>query len=257
VFTGHRGFFTGEMAKLLELSARAQRVLLAEDPQAVLLTPAFVNRLPVLEQYLAAGGKHTAQGLAYHLYASGDLQLLEQIRALRSILARQGLAHWPLLDTESSFERWDDTEPLPPGVKPRDAATAAALHGRALVIKAFAGVQATFHHGWDNTKSGMVTRELQQTPTWAVNRDVRAWLLGLQPQGCKTAAPQLAQCMGQRNGQTVMIVWRTEPGPDVQVAVPEGRKLLAVERAGQGATTARAGQVSVGFAPVALWLGGP
>jgi Glycosyl hydrolase family 10 len=262
-FEGHRGFFSGDMAALLELARRAHTVLQQEDPQALLLTPGFVNRLPLLERYLAQGGKQWAQALAYHLYASGDRQLLEQLRELRAILARQGVAQWPIFDTESSFDRADSAalqKAVSTGTPVRDDHSTAALHVRALILKAFAGVQASYHHGWDNGHSGMVDRELKPTASYAPYVAVRKWLLGVRPQGCASYGAELVRCVATQQGQRVWLVWRKEPGPAVVLPLDSGVSppgWLAWQQAGaakvQSVREGGPAQITVGFMPVAVW----
>jgi Glycosyl hydrolase family 10 len=262
VFQGHRGFYTGNLASLVELARRAKKVLSVEDPQAVLLTPGFVNRLPLLERYLAEGGAQWAQGLAYHLYASGDRQFLEQLRELRAILARQGVSHWPILNTESGFDRVDPLHPAPPGFQPRDANTAAALHARVLILGAFAGLKASYQHGWDNGASGMVTRDLKPTPTLAAHTDVLGFLLGVKPLGCALltgAAAGVVRCEGQlpksKGEQQVQLMWLAAAGPEVWV--PLDPRAHTAQTAGAGAPAPVKAGVLVGFAPVAVWLAAP
>jgi hypothetical protein len=267
-FEGHRGFFTGDLPTLIELSRRTHQVLRREDPQSLLLTPGFVNRLPLLERYLAEGGAQWAQGLAYHLYASGDRQLLDQLRTLRGILARQGLSHWPLYNTESSFDRSDPKQPATPQAPWRDDASTAALHVRSLILGAFAGAKGWFHHSWDRAESGMVDRQLQPTATHGPYVAVRQWLLGMQPAGCSSFTPEVARCVGMHEGRPVWLLWRMAPGPAIDLMLDAPGSLLAWQEAGQKrvsvgtesrpAAAGKAGhRISVGYMPVAVWWSAP
>jgi hypothetical protein len=254
-FEGHRGFFAGDMATLLDLARRAHTMLRREDPQAVLLTPGFVNRLPILERYLAQGGTQWAQGLAYHLYASGDKQLLEQLRELRAVLARQGVSHWPIVDTESSFDRADPQKAASPGALVRDDYNTAALQMRAFILKAFAGVQATYYHGWDNGHSGMVDRQLKPTASYAPYVAVRQWLVGAQVLGCASLNADVVRCVASQQGQRVWLLWRKEPGPALSVPLDLSVSPTAWQEAGGAKVqvTQSLRSVSVGSMPVAVW----
>jgi len=246
-FAGHRGFFTGDMATLLRLATEARTVLSRVDPQAQLLSPAFTNRLPVLDAYLAAGGAALADGLAYHLYGRDDRHILSQVRSLRQIMARHGLADRPLLNTESSFDRHP----------PLDGDTAAALHVRVMVLGAFLGVEAWYLHGWDNEDNGAVDRQLRPTPLMGPYQQVHRWLLGLQPRGCRSLSPSMVRCDGQRGDERVALLWQHQA-----MAAPEawspgpGEQVLRVEASGPGLPAPglpQAGPWSIGRFPVAVW----
>ncbi len=253
-FDGHRGFFTGSMDDLLDLAQRAQAVIRRVDPQARVLTPGFVNRLPLLERYLAAGGKLHADGLAYHLYARGDRDLVVQVKALRGILARQGLAHWPIFNTESSYSRWPDHRIRPPDVPTFDAETAAALYARSMILGAFMGVHAWYLHGWDNEDSGAVDRQLRPTALMAPYIAVRRWLLGLTPLGCRSLRGELLRCEAhQVDGQRLTLLWRLQPGAVTRMKVEGAIRIEFVDREATIPDSGAAATVDVGMLPVAVW----
>jgi Cellulase (glycosyl hydrolase family 5) len=257
-FEGHRGFYTGDLATLLALAQRARVALARVDPAARLLTPGFTNRLPLLDRYLGAGGAALADGLAYHLYARSDQHLVAQVRSLRSIMARHGVAHWPLLNTESSYDRWAPWEQRPPSVPVRDGDTAAALHVRAMILGAFLGVEGWYLHGWDNETSGAVDRDLRPTALMAPYLAVRGWLLGLRPMGCRSLDTGLVRCDGKKQGRRLVLLWRPPPDDTPRGWTPAaGEAVERIEGVDGQRRVALAGEappVVVGPMPVAVWL---
>lgn len=256
VFAGHRGFFTGSMNTLIELSRRARATLEQEDAQAVLLTPGFVNRLPVLEEYLARGGAGIVQGLSYHFYSRDDRDLIEKVRAVQALRKRYGLESKPFFNTESGYEGFEGA-PLP-GYAARDRETAAAMNARAWLLGAFIGLDRWYHHGWDSTETGMVRPDGSMTPAEAAWRRVRGWLIGATPMGCQATDRNLVTCRLVRAGQTGWIAWRPEPGPPGEWRLPGGFEPAAAEDAltgplQPGRFSVPPRQIAVGASPVIVW----
>jgi len=244
------------MKALIELSRRTRITLEKEDPQAVLLTPGFVNRIPVLEEYLAGGGADIVQGLSYHFYSRADGDLIGNVRAVQALRKKYGLEGKPFFNTESGYEGFEG--PPLPGYAARDRETAAALNARAWILGAFLGLDRWYHHGWDSTETGMVRPNGAPTPSRAAWQRVRRWLIGAEPMGCQAVNPNIVTCRLVRGEQTAWIVWRPEPAPPGEWRVPPRFEPSTAEDAltgplPAGQWSARTRVVRVGASPVIVW----
>lgn len=159
---GSRAHFTA--SQLVELGQAAYRIIKDIDPQARLTTPAMVGGekgVARMDAYLSAGGKHCCDIVAFHYYGLPE-QIPAYHAALLKVLARHGLAHLPVWNTESGFLIADPTTPsssYPVGggafsrVLPEHEA--AAWVARSLILAAFAGIERFFWFMWDGKYVGL------------------------------------------------------------------------------------------------------
>jgi len=194
-------FFSGSAKSMVRLATIAHRVLREEDPAARLLSPGFVGGPERLDLYLAAGGGALMDGLAYHLYADDERQMLSLLRAVRETLTRHGLSRLPLLNTEIGFAAVD------PGLRGGSEVSAASL-ARSMVVAAFAGVESFYLHAWDNHRTGMRTAAAGEGPNAQAWRQVRRWLLGARLDGCEDRGAAGMRCSARRDGQRLVILWQ-------------------------------------------------
>lgn len=267
VIDGHRGSYHGSLETLIELTRRTNLILQKEDPDAILLTPGFVNigRLPIFEEYLANGGKDYTKGVTFHFYAANDIQFIELYKKIREIMVRQGISERPLFNTESSFEWYPSAEDLPPTAEdlPPDLKrigpiSTAAYTAHTWILGAFLGIDRMYHHAWDNGHSGMIDRQGRPTPNQIMYLAVRRWLLGTRPMGCESAEDNVIVCSGQRNGRQLLLYWRPEPAGSISVQFPKGFVADTAEHALEGDMRAvgwkpESDKIQVGFIPVAVW----
>lgn len=251
-------FFTGSVATMVEMARRTRAVLDREDPQAVLLTPGFVGDVKRMDMFLGAGGARHVGGVAYHYYADGDREFIKLHRDIRSVMARHGISHQPLYNTESGFAVRGDDPPLAREAAMPDRTLAAALLSRSMLLGAFLGIDRFYQYAWDNGRSGMLmARTLTSTPSRQAFAAVRRWLLGTTLQGCRLAAADTVQCVGSRDGVRLLVAWRTTDGPPVTLQLPAFAKVLSVEHAVEpavpGRPAAATAGVAIGPAPVAVW----
>ncbi len=256
---GHASaFFTGSLATMVEMARRTRAVLDREDPQAVLLTPGFVGDVKRMEMFLAAGGARYVGGVAYHYYAEGDREFIKLHRDIRSVMARHGISHLPLYNTESGIAARDDDPPAAGGVAMPDRTLAAALLSRSMLLGAFLGIDRFYQYAWDNGRSGMLkAKTLTPTPSRQAFAATRRWLLGTTLQGCRMASADTVQCAGTRDGARLLVAWQTTPGPPSTLQLPVFARVRSVEHAIAAAelvtpAAATAG-VAIGPVPVAVW----
>ncbi len=248
---GHpSAFFTGTVATMVELARRTRAVLDREDPQAVLFTPGFVGSVQRFELFLAAGGARYVGGVSYHFYADEEREFLALLHSVRAVMARRGIAAFPLYNTESGFAV---QAALPPfAAERRDAA---ALLARSMIVGAFAGLDRFYQYAWDNGRMGMLDDARHATPSLAAFVSVRRWLLGTTLAGCRTIEPNLVRCEGQRDGVRLWVVWRPSAPAPMQLRLPSDAQVLLIEHALDGPMSASADtpEVAVGTVPVAVW----
>ena len=256
---GHPGaFFTGSVATMVELARRTRAALDREDPQAVLLTPGFVGGVQRFEMFLSAGGARYVGGVAHHYYADGDREFIKLHRDIRAVMARHGISHLPLYNTESGFAARDDDPPVADGAALPDRALAAALLSRSMLLGAFLGIDRFYQYAWDNGRSGMLmAHTLVPTPSRQAFAAVRRWLLGTTLQGCRMASADTVQCAGTRDGVRLLVAWRTTPGPRATLQLPAFARVHSVEHAIEPAEAvtpaAAAAGIAIGPVPVAVW----
>jgi hypothetical protein len=221
----HGGFYTGTVETLVEMTRIAREVLQAEDPEALLLSPGFVNGVHNrLAPWLAAGGGQHIDAVAYHFYAWQDERRMQrEIQTVREVMRQHGIAHLPLWSTEAGVEVYPDNEPLPPGIGRRiNRQDAAAMLARQIVLAAFAGLDRYIYYAWDNDLSGMVDRAGQAHPARDAILLTMRWLDGLQPKHCSSGPGRPTVCWGEREGLPVAIAWNPHPGPRLQLPLPQG-----------------------------------
>ena len=173
---GQPGFFSGSVVQMVEMTRIARDAIRAADPDAKLATPGFVNGTHRLDRFLAAGGAELVDIVAYHFYARDAAQFSAQIAEVRAVMARRGVAHLPLWNTECGIER------MPPRDAPQadaDSADRAASERLAqfLILGAAARLGRFYYHAWDNDQTGMVDRSgtaNARAPAW---RQAIRWLL--------------------------------------------------------------------------------
>jgi len=251
------GFYSGNWDTLMELTRRTRAVLQAVDPQARLYTPGFDGNPAVLDEFYRRGGAALTDGVAFHFYGAGDDHVLPLAATLRATMARHGVAGRPLIDSESSHGAPEVQAGGAPNAVLNEAYTL-----RSLILMAWAGLETSYHHAWDNGHTGMVSRRGADRPLRAAYAQVRGWLLGTEPLGCKSRqaqpnGPLWVECQGRQGEHTLRIVWRADAAPTAPYPLPTGLALARVESAtpNPAATLLGAGRtVPIGAMPVALWL---
>lgn len=215
-------FFSGSVAKLVELGQRARAVLDREDPQAKLISPGFDGDTARVSMYLAAGGGAFIDAMAYHFYVHSDAEFLDRRAVVRAAQARYGVGELPLFNTEAGFRSTGATAP-----------EGAMLLARTMILGAFTGIERYYHYAWDNERLGMAGTA--GGPAESRHREafesVQRWLLGSTLLGCRRGQQQILVCEAQRKGQRIRIMWRPD-GPPTSLWQPVGNEnIVAAERA--------------------------
>ena len=182
---GDQAYFS--VAQLVELGRVAYRVIKEEDPAALLTTPSMdggESGIRHMDAYLAAGGRECADVVAFHFYGMPE-QIPQYQAGLLKVMARNGVGHLPVWNTESGFLIEDPTSanshPLSSGAFSRvlPEIEAAAWVGRSLIIAASVGIERFYWFMWDGQSMGLVTwvgRHIK--PAGVAYGTTARWLIG-------------------------------------------------------------------------------
>ncbi len=160
---GDGAYFTA--GQLVEMGQSAYRIIKETDPQARLTTPSMVGGekgVDRLDAYLAAGGDRCADIVGFHYYGLPE-QIPQYHAALLKVMARHGLEHLPVWNTEFGYLIEDptspNTHPLTGGSFARvlPEHEAAAWLARSLVIAASLGIERFFWLLWDGKNASLTT----------------------------------------------------------------------------------------------------
>jgi hypothetical protein len=254
---GHKGFYTGSLAKMIEMAKIARKVLDEEDPIAKLSTPGFVNGTDRLEMFLAAGGKQHIQTISYHFYTEDSKYMANQLVDIRGVMQRQGVANLPLLNTEAGVEVLARNSP-PSGIAVYSQTEAAGKTAQYLILGAAGGIQQYFHYAWDNERMGMVTPQGEKLPPYGAYVKTRSWLLNSTMLGCESIAPNGVKCMAENAGKRFLYVWAVKSG-SYTIPLPSGYRVAAIEKLNDTVPQTRMSSTSsfnleLGDAPIRVML---
>ncbi len=148
-------FFTGSVKAMVDLARVTYVQVKQADPHACVLSPSFHNSghwAEKFNQYLAAGGAKYLDVISQHFYFNDEPeQVIPTIRAMRQVMAKHGLSHIPIWNTEvglsfeSQAKRW-------PSMSPENLVYALIL--RTYLINFSEGVSRVYWYAWDNKDMG-------------------------------------------------------------------------------------------------------
>jgi hypothetical protein len=263
----------GTVRDMVTLAQHAYLIIKSIDPSAKVLTPGVtvIGIQPPhpgcimdcwLDQYFAAGGYQYADAVTWHgFYCPNSIRacgngigcdvaincagtpLLNQIRLVRSTMAKYGLADKPLLDTSGG---WGKNENLP------DPDQQAAYVARWHILQAADGVTAADWWGWNTTTWGTLWTETGETPATEAYRQTYQWLVGSTiPKPCSLSASTWSCELTRPSGYRGLIVW-TDSATPVTYTVPASfhryRDLI-------GKAAAVNGAVTINYKPILLESG--
>ena len=214
-------FFCGSPDDLAQLTKVAREQLQRYDPDALLLTPAFTGGkggIAMLDRYLATGAGRWVDAVGFHFYESRPEDMLITLNLLRDLLARHGLGHLPIWNTEVGYlVQAGDSSVVPEhdaGVfsKVWSAQQAGALLARVLLLQAAGGVDRVHWYAWDNKRMGLMQPGNGQPNAAGVAFGVvRRWLVGATVR-CAAERADLWTCQLARGGRQASVTWRTDGG---------------------------------------------
>ena len=215
-----KDFFSGKVDTLVQLTCEAYRVLKEESPYNIVVSPAYTGEqnIHLLAEFLAKGGGHCIDVVAYHLYVTPSYP--EAIRPLvtqiKKAMIEKGVGHLPLWNTESGWwmanaDGTPETGVAPPYWERIEGDAGAAVVARALILAKASGVERFYWYAWDNKALGLVEPRTKsyKTGAQAFQRMVD-WLQDKTTPICKEGGGQWICELMDTNGAPFVIVWSVE-----------------------------------------------
>ncbi|MBD2101105.1 hypothetical protein H6F94_09465 [Leptolyngbya sp. FACHB-261] len=256
-----KGFYTGSIDKMLELSREAYLVLKAVDPAIVVVSPSATlpNRSSAqagiggprwLEQYLAKGGGNYADVIGFHFY-TGQLELesslVPLVRQVQTIMARHGQSRKPLWDTELGFGSLED------GLLSDEVGR--AYVARSCLVHWALGVSRFYWYAWDNFNFvGLrLVNEDRKTPTAAAQAyiEIQRWLVGAAMPDYRVTLDDTWICRITRpGGYSGWVVWN--PHGPTALEIPPAWNVRQVRDLSGQRRPLTAQQLEIGQTPLLL-----
>ncbi len=251
-------FYTGDKDALVKLTCAARAIIKAEDPEAVVVSPAVVgeNRgnWSWLEEFLARGGRDCIDVVAYHFYVAEKPPeaMVGVVFDVQALMRARGVADKPLWNTESGWRLHTgrkNVQSIDLAWPKLDEETSAGYVSRALLLGWVLGLDRFYWYSWDHYDMGLVGEGGAETPSAGAYRTTRRWMLGGRFRGCELGGVQ-ASCRIDGPGGPALVAWTTD-GKSRTFVVPEGFDVL--ERLDGSTQKVAAGQaVSIGPQPIRL-----
>lgn len=213
-----RNFYSGSVETMLQLARETYAILKQVDSRNLLAAPAATEggkQLDWLDRYLALGGGQFMDVLSHHFYVPREApeHMLEIVADVRKIMARHGVAHKPLWNTETGWwmENGDGTDSRPAPFttwKKLGLAEAAAYVSRSLILGWAAGMERFYWFAWDNYSMGLIepsTKTLK--PAGLAFARTREWLQGSVMTGCEVSDGVWICTLNRPDGGKARIVW--------------------------------------------------
>jgi len=241
-------FWTGGMAKAVELTRIAREEVKRADPQSLIVAPSGVGldkRIAWVKDFLAAGGAQYVDIASFHLYhhPMPPEAMVPRLLEMREQLATAGYQAMPLWNTESGYfievrpdspaPKWQPSER--PYVIP--AETAAQYVPRAMLLARVLGFERFYWYAWDNDKMGFIEpgSKARRPNARALDRFITL-LMRSELKRCDRTAAGLWTCqLVMANGKNARAVW-TDAGAspkvqDVTLTAPATVYMFDIDRA--------------------------
>ena len=252
----------GSQSALVAMAADARAILKKADPNTTILSPGTTINFETeaecasydprcgskwMTSWLAAGGKNTIDGLAFHGYP-GIGEAPEQIQGAVGLqqlaLDENGVGSLPMVDTESS---WGLNTRLP--VESEQVVFLA----RHFLLEHSMGVQRTFWWAYDSSTWGtMWSSTGGLNAVGEADQQVAKWIVGstlTQPCAPTAANPTTYTCGYSRpGGYTALAVWNT--AGETAFEVPQG--FVQYHDLQGNVTSASGGTVELSTSPILL-----
>jgi hypothetical protein len=213
----------GDPKTLVAMAADAKAIIKAVDPNAIILSPSTTINFETpqecatkdprcgstwMNNWLAAGGKNSIDGVAFHGYpqlTEAPEQIQGAVTLLQIAMNQNGVGSLPLLDTEAS---WGLDTTLPA------ESDQVAFLGRHLLLEHSIGVQGSFWYAYGPSTWGTLwSASTGLNPVGDADQQVAKWIEGAtltQPCAATAADATTFTCGYTRpNGYSALAVWNT------------------------------------------------
>ncbi len=216
-----KGFWTGDVGQMVDLTREASEVIHGIDPGATLVSPSGTspNGIDWLREFLARGGGQYVDVIGYHFYVFPHPPelMVPLINDVREVMQQNGAGDKPLWNTETG---WAYPKPFP------SRELGAAYLVRAHLLAWISGVQRFYWYAWDNHAwvSLETTERDNRTPTpagraYAIMQD---WLVRARLKGCKEDVTHTWICQLERGRAPQWIVWNSDGAKPVELTKEPG-----------------------------------
>ena len=233
-----KGFFSGSVEKIIELTCEAHRILHDVSLDNRLVSPSFIgagSEPEQLENFLRKGGKACVDIIGYHFYVPHrePEEIVPLVNRVQAAMARQGLANLPLWNTESGWwmENGDGTPETGADARWRRVRVGegAAVVARSLILGRWAGLDRFYWYSWDNHILGLIepsTGALK--PAGLAYGTLVRWISFVTPK-CSESRGTWICTLPAASGQLRRIAWQTNVLP-TSFSLPNGEHFVALER---------------------------
>jgi hypothetical protein len=211
-------FFTGDMAKMVELTRIANEELKKVDPTIQVVSPGIGDigkRMQWLDDFLRLGGGAYVDVIGYHFYVprAKPESMLELARDAHQVMKKYNLDNKPLWNTEAG---WlianEDGTPENPAYKTwikLDRLNAGAFIARAHILAWAAGIERYYWYSWESELVEPTSHLLKLNPVNAYARTIK-WLQGSTIKGCNKSGFIWNCALSDPKGQNAWLVWTEE-----------------------------------------------
>lgn len=200
-------FFSGSVDAMVGLARVAYDEIKRVDPQACVLSPSFHHSghwAEKFDHFLAAGGGRYLDVVSQHFYFGEEPeQVVPTIRAMRQVMAKHGLSHKPIWNTEVGWpfvaqaKHW-------PGLSLEDLVYALTL--RTYLLNSSEGVSRVYWYAWDNKGMGFFDSDTNRDFGSAAVSAAVHLLDAFEAASCE-AKGSLWQCRVTAGGRRFKVVW--------------------------------------------------
>lgn len=246
-------FWNGDQATMARMTRVAAAAIRSADPDAVVLSPAYVIRAgyTAADSFAQAGGYRWVDGVTVHGYANrGDTpeQALRMIAAFRAHLADLGVRK-PIWNTETNYET-NVSDPVV--LSPTEQA---AYVARTYLTSWPAGIQQVGWYDWSATtnlgvRAAAATGSTRASAAGAAFSRVRYWMRGAS-RACTVGPAGTWRCRYSYARGGAVIMWN--PGRVLHVPAPY--RLWYAETLSGQRTKVLGKRVRVGPSPVLFRVG--
>lgn len=248
-------YWSGGIPALVVMAQHASAIIKSIDPSAKIFTPSGVGGVgdtsTFLDNFLAAGGGQFVDGVAFHGYVNSIPALPEDVArivdAVQTVMAKRGVSHMPLWDTEAS---WGPSNHLP-GDDDRVAFVA-----RFYILQWSKGVQRSYWYAWNDTNYGTLwdIGSHKILPAGLAYSEVDRWLQGaVMTSPCAMAADSTWTCgFTLPGGAPAQVVWNSSVSPGAGVTFRTAPQYVQFRSLDGNTTPIFGGGVRAGNKPILL-----
>ncbi len=200
-------FFTGSVTAMVDIARVAYEEIKRADPQACVLSPSFHTSgdwVLKLDRFLAAGGGQYMDVFSQHFYFGEEPErAVRMIREIRQVLAKHGLSHVPLWNTEVGWPFIEQVKQWP-GMSLESLVYAVML--KTYLLNAAEGIQRIYWYAWDNKVMGNIHPYTQQDFGSAAATAAVQLIKDFESASCQ-ANGNFWQCRVTTSGQRFKVIW--------------------------------------------------